>query len=135
MSRGLKEDKLLEMTLWLLSLSAYYLYFFIKLDAWSEFYIFYVFCGFFFYTTLIRVMVKKRNKIDYVLPLIVLYLSTPAGWSLDAFVKIIIQISVETSAELILLLFVFSFCLLMVVLIMTVLLLWLIFYGGIRKKK
>ena len=135
MSRGLKGDKLLEMTLWLLSLSAYYLYFFIELDAWSDFYIFYVFCGFFFYTTLFRVMVKKRNKIDYVLPLIVLYLSTLAGWSLDSLVKIIIHISTETSAELILILFIFCICLFIVILIISILLLWLIFYGGTKKKK
>lgn len=136
MNRELQEDKILELSLWSLSLSVFFAYYFIEIGTWSDFYIFYVFCGFFFYTTLFKVLFKRvKRKLDYLRPLINLYLSIPGGWSLDAIVKIVVQISVEDSAELIMLLLFFLFCLVVVVFIMSIVLLWLIFWEELKNKK
>ena len=136
MNRELQEDKILELSLWSLSLIVFFACYFIQIDAWSDFYIFYVFCGFFFYTTLFKVLFKRlKRKVDYIRPLINLYISTPGGWALDSIVKIIVHITVEDSAEFVVMLLFFLFCLVVVVLIISMILLWLIFWEELKNKK
>lgn len=131
-----KGDRILDLALWFLSFSVFFAYCFIELETWLDFYIFYIFCGFSFYITLFRVLLKKRKrKFDYVLPLINLYISIPGGLALDVIVKLIENLMTETSAEVAFFSIIYSMCLLVVVYIMLFVLYMLLFWEEHRNKK
>lgn len=101
----------LELWLYALGSSFYFLYFFIDLTEWQEFSLVYIFCGFFFYISLLKVLSKKwKKKFDYVVPFLTLHLTEPAGWFFDFNMKVLIEILLGLDIQLALLKLIIVFC-------------------------
>ena len=107
-----KGDRFLELSLYVFSLCLFFAYFFISLSRWNEFSFLCIFCGFFFYLSLVKLVSKrKKRKFDYVMPILCLGISIPGGYAFDYMVNAVIHIWLGMNFQLALLLSIGVFCL------------------------
>lgn len=131
-----KVDGLLEFWLYVLGLCLCFEYIYISIDRWLEFPFMCIFCGLFFYLSLVRLVCKrKKRKFDYVVPILNLIISTPGGQAFDCVVKIILRLCVGVEIGLELLLLVWVGCWSVWVIATVFMVVGLMFWEEVIKKK
>ena len=95
-----------------------------------------IFCGLFFYLSLVRLVCKrKKKKFDYVVPILNLIILTPGGQAFDCVVKIILRLCVGVEIGLELLLLVWVGCWSVWVIATVFMVVGLMFWEEVIKKK
>lgn len=106
-----KGDRFLELSLYGFGLSLFFVYFFVTLSRWVEYPFLCIFCGFFFYISLLRVISKRnKKKFDYAVPLLCLIVSVPAGHGFDYIANALLYIFFELELQLALFQLIIIFC-------------------------